>query len=551
MSIYNLTDHLFGGDFFWFICYYTVYLSMVDWTHWVNFESDSTTYWWYYPDGLSYSHRIELSDDRFWSEVESVFIQHNNLVGELLEKTTKHIHEIAKQFQLDSELLELTINKLRGHTFESIKSVKEYLATLEIPGIKTYIIAIMLWSSFFQSQEGVLAPKKNTLTYQENAWASSRHLIDNLWSLDDDTSLELVQNESQQIEYQDETEPTEKVTAYQKETVQEIRYGDTVEFDTLISQEKNALESIAIWKTVEFDASEQGFDKYLKFANLNSFWVDREVPLGKYLRVKRRDLLMSKACKESRHFVWDKDLIAALIMTEWYWDPYSFNESDGGAGMCHIQPDVAEHDLNMTVFTRHPTYKNFGFYALLNKKHSTLDQSSRQLIEELFDQENQTVPKKWSRYNIYRLHGKLLKHIVNTDWYDFLQEVDQRFQPDVTIPKAVQLLDRVYDQAEWDKRGYLAGKWWDDIMASFSEKWINDFTKAFAINGYNKWHTRYGDNINPQWFWVSWSKNHMYNRERNLQTYRYYNEKITFTSLSYSDLIEVMKKSPVSFESYL
>jgi len=91
-------------------------------------------------------------------------------------------------------------------------------------------------------------------------------------------------------------------------------------------------------------------------------------------------------------------------MTEGYGDQFVFNESDGGGGMCQIQPDVAVKDLGMTIFTSHPKYKSFDVYVLLNKKHSSLDTQTKSLIKKLYTQEKEPIPKKWTKKRIYRLH---------------------------------------------------------------------------------------------------------------------------------------------------
>lgn len=136
-----------------------------------------------------------------------------------------------------------------------------------------------------------------------------------------------------------------------------------------------------------------------------------------------------------------EDAFAALIMTEGYGDQSIFNESDGGGGMCQIQPDVAVKDLSMTVFTSHPRYKNYDVYALLGKQHVTLDAETKSLIKKLYAQEKEKIPKKRTKSKIYRLHGLLLKHVMQAEGEEFLEQFDERFQPEKAIHAAMKHLE--------------------------------------------------------------------------------------------------------------
>ncbi|AKH32627.1 hypothetical protein XF24_00269 [candidate division SR1 bacterium Aalborg_AAW-1] len=150
-----------------------------------------------------------------------------------------------------------------------------------------------------------------------------------------------------------------------------------------------------------------------------------------------------------------------LYMVEGEGNTASINHRDGGAGLLHIQPDVAKKDLDMKIFTDHPDYKRYEFDLLKKQGYSTS--------------------------KIYALHGKIIKQIVQeNDGQERLAGLDERFHPQICLDKVAQRMQKDYIYAKKKLTDNQSGPKEQAFKKYVKETLRSDVFQYAAINGYNK-----------------------------------------------------------------
>ncbi len=191
---------------------------------------------------------------------------------------------------------------------------------------------------------------------------------------------------------------------------------------------------------------------------VNSAWKEIKTAFGKYARFMRYEKEFDQALEEYGPSL-QKDLVRWLAITEWEGNPVSINSMDGGAGILHIQPDVAKKDFHMKVFTDNQKYKQYDF-GLLKKQGM-------------------------SKYEIYALHGKILKKILaENDGLSHVASLDDRFHPKHCLEKVVKQLEKNYHL------GMTMAKENPDNLKELKQYakdvWQNR-KQLYALNAFNKW----------------------------------------------------------------
>lgn len=496
---------------------------------------------------ISHLVRIPIIDERFWSEASALMVENAGNCGRILKSIKKDIDNFVNTYSCSKEDFFKIIDLVESNLWKTLIDLKKNLQDLAVPNWKhlMVIVMLMLWRKWYNNISSTTASDIARSAWDEIAAA--------IQSTPNSTVSDLDIYDLQQWDHHWVVTPSslQDISDYDpsidKSIELDISPTETAKliWDTL----SNSLSASPLLKNNSY--SSQIHTNLLSKRNLilEDIELDRTTDLWRYLNTKKREAYIHDACANSKYFSDHQDAFAALIMTEGYGDQFVFNESDGGGGMCQIQPDVAVKDLGMTIFTSHPKYKSFDVYVLLNKKHSSLDTQTKSLIKKLYTQEKEPIPKKWTKKRIYRLHWLLLKYILHTEGEDFLEQTDERFQPKLAIQWAMKHLVWTYKQAEWDSRWYLQWPWRDERVEFFADLWVS-MDHAFAINGYNKWHTKYGDNILPKWFGTSGSKNHMANWYHNFETYRFFDEQIWKSNLTWAELIAHLKTLKVDHKIY-
>lgn len=191
---------------------------------------------------------------------------------------------------------------------------------------------------------------------------------------------------------------------------------------------------------------------------VNSAGKEIKTAFGKYARFMRYEKEFDAALEEYGPSL-QKDLVRWLAITEWEWNPVSINSMDGGAGILHIQPDVAKKDLHMKVFTDNEKYKQYDF-DLLEKQGM-------------------------SRHEIYALHGKVLKKILaENDWLTHVASLDDRFHPKHCLQKVVKQLEKNYNIGL-----KIAKERPEDMqeLKQYAKDVWQDRRQLYALNAFNKW----------------------------------------------------------------
>lgn len=191
---------------------------------------------------------------------------------------------------------------------------------------------------------------------------------------------------------------------------------------------------------------------------VNSAGKEIKTAFGKYARFMRYEKEFDQALEEYGPSL-QKDLVRWLAITEWEGNPVSINSMDGGAGILHIQPDVAKKDFHMKVFTDNKKYKQYDFYLL--KKQGM------------------------SKHEIYALHGKILKKILaENDGLSHVASLDDRFHPKHCLEKVVKQLEKNYHL------GVTMAKEKPALMKELKQYAKNiwqDRKQLYALNAFNKW----------------------------------------------------------------
>lgn len=206
------------------------------------------------------------------------------------------------------------------------------------------------------------------------------------------------------------------------------------------------------------------FWRYLESIKLQQY--DKDTEFGKYVRSMRRYRDIQNILKTNQSPIGAKYLMLWL-MQESLWDPTSI-AYDWWAGVIHFQPDVAEIEYWLNIFTDQKEYKKFKIRA----------------------QRPWESQKKYRNYKqeMYKLHWKTLETILNKYNYNLsdLENIDDRFHTWKCLQAWIKLLEKNYEFAKdfnFSKNG--KSKEHQLNMAYAKENGL-DIRQLYALNGYNK-----------------------------------------------------------------
>lgn len=222
--------------------------------------------------------------------------------------------------------------------------------------------------------------------------------------------------------------------------------------------------------------------------------IDREFPLGKFLRVMRYYDLVEKACKNSPI---PSEYVMALMMVEWQGNPSSINETDGGAWLIHFQDETA-NEYGVKVFTKTDEYEH-----IYGKSHR---------------------PKQ----------GKILDLKLQKPYtLDWMAKFDERFDPKKNIIMTTKYLTYIRNIVEKNYEKNTSHESWDKHK---NDKEF-DFKTLLTLNGFNKgpqnFAKRFGEGTHIEWI------------KRDLKAYRDFlklTKQCLLNDLSWDVIIQKLEK---------
>lgn len=243
------------------------------------------------------------------------------------------------------------------------------------------------------------------------------------------------------------------------------------------------------YKTKSLEQSKKEFGDFIALhKDLHQY--DKSTTFGRWIRIARYDKNIRKALEHAPHITFES--FQGLYMVEWEWNTASINSRDGWAWLLHIQPDVAKKELNMKIFTDDPKYARYDFDLLRSQGKS--------------------------RSEIYALHGKILKKIVEeNDGQARLALLDHRFAQ-ICLDKVAIKLENTHNSAKrllddktvWPKetafKNYVAHTLHWDIYQNAAINWFNKWAGSFYVISTEK------------------SGNHMENVKKNADDAKHYNK---------------------------
>lgn len=256
------------------------------------------------------------------------------------------------------------------------------------------------------------------------------------------------------------------------------------------------------------------FANYLRTIKLQSLGIKRKSTLGAFLRVFRYYKILRENEINGGETPIPKNYLLALGMLEGYGDPASVNETDGGAGIIHMQSVSVREMRNKLGMPHFKTIYDYiednkhDEFAQKIKKYLWSDVTSHKKLGKLF----QDLLDKWDRMvtvdtqNVDIVMGRLE-----------LQKLDSRFNPTECIKFAARYLQYVHKKILRSYKSHTKNASWD------THKNDKDFpfTRTLAINAYNK-----GPSDTAYLRSFTGSKktagNHVLNFKRNLRAARKY-----------------------------
>lgn len=266
-------------------------------------------------------------------------------------------------------------------------------------------------------------------------------------------------------------------------------------------------------KPETFVAEKKWFAEYLLSRPNWVQEIDRDTPLGKYLRTMRFYNTLDRVSQDKQspvHVQW----LIALVMQESKWDPLSRNLknwwwSDGGAWLLHTQPDTGKRNLWLSLYSDQE-----WMFKKPVKVWSYVARSYKDC-----DYDYLTKTKKFSHVDAYKIHGAWLvqlKEDMNRS-YAKLSQLDDRFNDAKNITATIQYFTKAKDSIQ-----ARANHFHKDISPSQIEMYIlNSFNKWYGRQYYSSKQKTMIYQISPR-FGDHWS--HMSNLKANFQNYEKYNK---------------------------
>jgi hypothetical protein len=286
--------------------------------------------------------------------------------------------------------------------------------------------------------------------------------------------------------------------------------NELVELDGEDSSEQKWSNEIVSWVRPELIE----FANYLRTLELQSLDVNRKSTIWAFLRVFRYyKTIRSNEMNDGITPIL-KNYLLALGMLEGYGDPASVNETDGGAGIIHMQSVTVREMRNKLGMPQFKTIYDYiednksDEFAQNIKKYLWSDTVSHKKLGKLFED----FLDKWDK--------KVTIDTKNVDivmsWPQ-LQKIDRRFNPTECIKFAARYLQYVHKNILKTYESHTQGVDWQE---SRKDKDF-PFSWTLAINAYNKWPNdeAYLKNFKGG---KKLAGNHIINFKRNLKEARKY-----------------------------